>query len=128
MADPSQQKTSHGDVDHGLGDVDALFVVAYEPTPSGHPGKGALDGPAPRQGLEAFLPFHLADDFDNEVEEDGLVHKLGAVIAAIGEQMLEPWPAVADGVEDHLRHGAVGEIGGCKVHHQKPPVRIDSKA
>jgi hypothetical protein len=24
-------------------------------------------------------PFHLANDFDNEVEEDGLVHKLGTV-------------------------------------------------
>src|SRR5690606_23185993 len=29
VADPAQQQASHGDVDHGLGHVDALLVVAH---------------------------------------------------------------------------------------------------
>ncbi len=28
MADAAQEKTAESDTDHGLGDVDALFVVA----------------------------------------------------------------------------------------------------
>jgi hypothetical protein len=34
MADLSQQETSHGDVDHGLGDGYALFMVTYKAPPS----------------------------------------------------------------------------------------------
>jgi len=34
MADPTQEEASHGDMDHGLGDIDALLVVAHQPAPA----------------------------------------------------------------------------------------------
>ena len=68
-----------------MGDVEALLIIAHETPPARHPGEGSLDD------LKALLALHLADDFDNEAEKYGLVHELGPVVAAIGEQMLQPW-------------------------------------
>jgi len=50
MADAAQQKASHGDVDHGLGDVDALLVVADQAPPSGQPAEGPYPTRPPRAG------------------------------------------------------------------------------
>jgi len=75
----------------------------------------------------AFAGFAIdaVDDLDDEVEEGRLVHELGPVISAIGKQMLDPWPALANGVEDHLSAGAVGEIGRGEIDHQQSSVGID---
>jgi len=40
MADPTQHEAAERDVDHSLGYVDALFVVADEPAPADHPAQG----------------------------------------------------------------------------------------
>src|SRR6266481_3751684 len=125
MADSAQEEATHGDVDHGLGDVDPLLVVAHEAAPPGHPTKGALDHPAPWQHLEAWFGVDAADDLDDEVEEGGLVHECCPVIGAIGEQMLDPWPALADCREDRRGASAVGDIGGGEVDHQEAAVGID---
>src|SRR6266481_5240218 len=125
MADSAQEEATHGDVDHGLGDVDPLLVVAHEAAPPGHPTKGALDHPAPWQHLEAWFGVDAADDLYDEVEEGGLVHECCPVIGAIGEQMLDPWPALADCREDRLGASAVGDIGGGEVDHQEAAVGID---
>ncbi len=96
MADSTEEEASHGDMDHGLGNVDALLVVAHQPPPSGEPAEGSLDDPATGQDLEAGFGIDAADDLDDEVEEGGLVHELVAIIGPIGEQMLDPRPVLAD--------------------------------
>lgn len=93
MADPSLKQASHGDMDHGFGDIEALLVVADQAPSSDHPPEGALDHPAPRQNFEALLPLDPTDDRDDEAEEGGVVHELSPVVGAVGEEMLEPWPA-----------------------------------
>ena len=50
--------------------------------------------PAAWKDFEALRGIGPFDDFDGEVEEGGLVHELGAVVGAIGEQVLEPGPAL----------------------------------
>ncbi len=52
-------------------------------SPACHPGKDALDKPAPRQNLKAFLPLDLANNFDNKIQKHGLVHQLCTVIVII---------------------------------------------
>ena len=125
MSDAPEQEASHCDMDHGLGAIDALLIVSHEAAPACHPSEGTLDDPAAGKDLEALRRIGPPDDFDGEVEEGGLVHELGAVVGTIREQMLEPWPALAHAVEDHLGAGTVGNIGGGEVYHQKATVGID---
>lgn len=117
---------AHGDEDHGVGDVDAAFIVAYEATPARHPAERALDHPAAGQDLEALRAFAASDDLDHEVEICGLVHQLEPVVGGVGEEVLHPGPALADGVQDGLGSSRVGDVGRGQVHHQQPPVRVDS--
>ena len=51
MSEAPQQEASHCDMDHGLGDIEALFVGSDHAAPAGGPGEGALDHPAPVAGL-----------------------------------------------------------------------------
>lgn len=125
MADTAQQKASHGDVDHGFGDVDALFVVAHKATPLCEPAEGSFNDPSSWQRLEAGLGVNTAHHLDDEIEEGGLVHQLPAVVGAIGEQMLDPRPSLSGRIEDHLRLGTVGNVGQGKVDHQQAPIGVD---
>lgn len=46
-------------------------------------------------------------------------------MGAVGEKMLDPWPGLADSVEDHLRAGDVREVGWPEIEHQQPPISVD---
>jgi hypothetical protein len=50
---------SQPDVDHVVGDVGALFVVAHQTAPAHEPTNGALDNPAPRLDCEAALSINV---------------------------------------------------------------------
>src|ERR1700729_3557989 len=125
MSVSADEIAAHGDEDHGVGDVDAFFVVTHEAPPAGHPAEGALHDPAARQDLEALLVVGSSDDLDDEVEVGRLVHEFQPIIGGVGEPMLHPRPALANGVQDRRRAGAVGDVGGGEVDHQQPPVGID---
>lgn len=111
-------------MDEGLGDVETLLVVAYKPAPTGEPAEGALHHPAARQDLEAWLLVDAPDDLDDEVPEVGFVHQLRSIVGAVGEEVLQPRPALAHCVEDHLRAGAVGDISGGQVDQQQTAIRV----
>src|SRR3954451_3378940 len=55
MRDAPEEQAAHRDMDHGLRDVEAGLVVAYQAAPSHHPAEGPLDDPAARLHLEARL-------------------------------------------------------------------------
>lgn len=124
MIDPAQEQACHGHVDHGLGDIDPLFVVAHRPSPRGEPAEGSFDGPATRRHLEAGLVVDAPDDFDGEVEEGRPVHEPGRVIGAAGEQVLDPGPVLAHGVETQLTAGAVGDSRRAEIDHRQATVGV----
>ncbi len=49
-------------------------------------------------------------------------------MGTIGEQVLEPRRALAHGVKDRLRPGAVGDVRGGQVEHQQSSVGVDRNA
>src|SRR6185437_11801041 len=124
MGDAPEQEACEGDVDHGFGTIDTLLIVADETAPSGHPSEGAFYDPATWKDFEAFGRIGPSNDLDGEVEEGCLVHEPGAVVGAIGKEMLEPWPTFADAVEDHLGAGAVGDIGSGEVDHKQAAIGV----
>ncbi len=109
MGISSDEISTHGDENHGVRDIDALFVVTHEAPPSCHPSEGSLDHPASGQDLEALLVVGSPYDLNDEIEVGSLVHQLQPIIGAIGEQVLYPGPAFADAIEDGLG-AALSEI------------------
>src|ERR1700692_4213996 len=97
----------------------------HETPPSRHPSERSLNDPSTRQDLETLGGVGSLDDLDGEIPEGGLIHELGAVIGPVGEQMLQPWPALADTVQDHLSPGAVGNVGRSEIDHQESAVGVD---
>lgn len=124
MDNSPEHKAAEGDVDHGFGDIEPLFVISYETFPAGHPAERALDHPSPREHLEAGLFVSAADDFKDEVTIGGSVHEAGTVICAVGEWMFEPGPALADSRDYGLGTGAVRDVGGGQIDHQQPAIGV----
>lgn len=68
----TQREVSHGSMDPGYGGCQKYFVVLAQVTVPSPPGKGAFNGPAPRQELEVGAGFRGLDDF--QVPEQGRLH------------------------------------------------------
>ncbi len=49
MCNATEQQGAHGDVDHGLGHVEALLLVADQSAPADHPAEGALHDRLPQK-------------------------------------------------------------------------------
>ena len=49
---------------------------------------------------------------------------MATIMRAIGEQMLQPWPALADDRDDPGRRCCVLHIGCGQVDHQRAPVHV----
>ena len=88
MGDAAQEEASHCDVDHRLGDVEALLEVSDEAAPADQPAERALDDPPARQHLEPRFAIDAAHDLEDEVDERRLVEQLGAIVGAVSEQRL----------------------------------------
>lgn len=112
-------------MDHGFGNVDPGFVVADEASPSHHPSEGLLDDPSSRQNFEALLAVDAAHHFDDEVEIGGLVHELAAIINAVSEQVLDPRPSFANGLQHRLCAGTIGDTDRREVYQQQPAIGVD---
>ena len=82
MSNPAQREASKRDADHGLRDIEALFIVLHETVPVGHPTESALDASAFWQHLEPGLLVGSADDFEDEVSVSGGIHHACVVIPA----------------------------------------------
>ena len=65
-----------------------------------------------------------ADDLDDEVFELGLIHELGAVIGAVGKEMLDPGPALADCMQDELGAGTVSDVRRRRIDHEQASIGI----
>lgn len=46
---------ARSDENHSLGGVTTLFIIAYEPAPSGHPNERAFDDPTASHDFDASL-------------------------------------------------------------------------
>lgn len=89
-------------LDHRLGQIAALRVVEDQASPADHPAEGALHDPSARDHLEAERLGGAAEELDDDVEKGGFVHELGAVGPGVSEQVIQPWPALADGHDDQI--------------------------
>ena len=125
MADATQEKASHCDMDHRLGDINALYIIAHEAPPLNEPSEGSLDHPASRQYLEALFPLDTPDNFDDELQECGLVLGGGVLVGPPSrEGFLAPPPPLANGDWGRPRPPPVGDIGRGQINHQQAPVGV----
>ncbi len=124
MSDTPEEEGAEGDVDHGLGDVEALLVVSHEASPAHHPSEGSLYDPSTGQDMEALGAFDPADHLDDEVEEGGLVHQRSPIIGAVGKEMFDPGPALADRVENRLAAGRVRDVRRRQIDQKQPAIGI----
>lgn len=70
---------------------------------------------------ESLSGPRLSDDLDGEVEEGRLVEELTPIIRPIGEEMLEPRPALADRVGDGVGTGGIRDVGGREINMRTRP-------
>jgi hypothetical protein len=102
VSDSPDEEGAEGDVDHRLRDIDALFVIAHEASPSCHPAEGSFDDPAARQDMEAFCSFDPAKYLNGELQEGSFVHQLRSVTSRPRHQNLQAGGVLIDVESDQV--------------------------
>ena len=69
MDDAVEEESASGYMDHGLGHVEVLLVVANKAAPADHPPEGAHHDSASWDELEAHRLIGAAEDLDHGSEE-----------------------------------------------------------
>ena len=92
MCISTDEISTHCDEDHGVRDVDALFVVSHEASPSGHQPKVRSTTQQTVQNLEAFLVIG-SDYFDDEIDLGGLLHKFELIVVTLVSALTD-WPSI----------------------------------
>lgn len=80
--------------------------------------------PAPRQNLEARISVDPSHDLYDELFERRLVYEFSTAVGTVGEEMLDPRPAVADSTENILRPRSRKYPQSSRFEHERPSVRI----
>src|SRR5215212_6169489 len=86
------------------------------------PGECAFDDPSARQHLKSLGRVGSLDDLDGPVTLplEGIA-QLAARIAAIGEEVAQPWKPVADGLEQGRGSVSILHIGRMNKDEQHQP-------
>ena len=90
------------------------------------PYEGPLDDPALWDDLEALGVFRAPDDLQSPVADllDSS-SQLWASIAAVGEDMAQPWAEMADGSEEERRAVPILKIGSVDSASEDQTQRVD---
>jgi hypothetical protein len=121
MGDSAEQEAAHGDMDHGLGDIEALLVVAHEPVPAPEPGEGSLDHQRRGRTWKLGSPSIRRTTSMTKPRKAALFHELGPAVGAVGEQMVDPWPALTDGIADDLASALSERSAGVRLSINSRP-------
>ena len=114
---PSGEEADVGDDDPRLGAGEGCFEVFGEAPATAEPCEGSLDDPATGQQHEAFGFVGPFDDLNGpRAHRAEPAFQLLASVAAIGEDVAQPWIAVTD----RLQHGrcAVTVLNVGAVHDE----------
>jgi hypothetical protein len=122
-SDAADEEGAQGDADQGLEDIKAPFRIAEERMSENHSAEAVLDHSAALHDFEAWLIVDPSSDLHDAAKDGSLVQEFGAIVGAVGEQMLHPQPTLADGIADHLCAGAVGASRRGQIDHQRPVPR-----
>lgn len=106
-------------MDHGLGHIDALFIISHQTTPAGHPGEGAF---APQRRGSTLKLGSLSMRRTTSMTEPSNTALSVSLRKRYRRTGADLRPALADRVQDDLRTSAVGNIRRRQIDCEKPAV------
>src|SRR5215204_2514513 len=114
-----------GDERPRCGALDGVLPVLGETSAAAKPGEGAFDDPSARQHLKSFGRVGSLEDLDGPVpmSREGIA-QFAARIAAIGEDVAQPWKPVADGLEQGRCSVAILHIGRMNKDKEHDAQRV----
>src|SRR5215210_5610021 len=120
--EPAGEEPDAGDESPGAGAFDCFLPVLGKASAPAEPGECAFDDPSARQHLKSSGRVGSLDDLDGPVPMpvEGIA-QFAARIAAIGEDVAQPWKAVADGLEQRRCSVSILSIGRMNKDDEHQP-------